>query len=193
MSYGSSCLIVVSVGRKEQLLGGERRARSLCHLSAPRQLGSSRSARCSISLCREINWEEAQGEMDQWGDQLGESGRGTGSGQSQGTAASANSGPTAAACRAQPLDVLPLPPPEPRRTGKVRILKFILTLAPSGHGCGWTHPHASCSSCSLLLLHSNNLSRTVWPVSSLPGVCLRLTPGSKDRWTFKGTKRAEWL
>lgn len=116
MSYGSSCLIVVSVGRKEQLLGGERRARSLCHLSAPRQLGSSRSARCSISLCREISWEEVQGELDQWGNQLGESRRGTGSGQSQGTAASASSGPTAAACRAQPLDVLLLPAPTSRAT-----------------------------------------------------------------------------
>lgn len=201
MSYGSSCLIVVSVGRKEQLLGCECRAHSpeccLHHLSAPCQLGSSWSAHCS----REISWEEVQGKWGQQGNQLGQSRRGAGSGQQAAAAAPQQQQSSAS-------DVPPLPVPTstamqdreglhpPTATSQHEKHKsdrwgFILTLAPSAHG--WAHPHARCSSCSLLLLHGNNLCQNVWLVSPLPGVCLRLTPGSKDRQTFEGTKRVEWL
>lgn len=204
---------MVSVGRKRAIVGTIVSTACfpepcLHHLSAPHQLGSSWSAHCSISLCREIDWEEVQGELGQQGNQLGESRSGTGSGQQPQMAPSTSSSSTAAPDRAQPLTCPSslFPPPQPCRTGKVCTLQlqhhhvkstdcweFILTLAPSGHGCGWVHPQASCSSCSLLLLHGNSLCQNVWLVSSLPGVCLRLTPGSKDRWTFKGTKRGEWL
>lgn len=212
MSCGSSCLIVVSVGRKEQLLGCEHRACSPEPVSAPPECPTTagKLPECSLQhfplqgnrlggsargnwVSRGISWEKAGWELDQ--------------GSSHGTAASTSSSPMAAAGRAQPLmhpcSLFPPPqdreglyPPaatQQREKHKSDHWEFILTLAPSGHGCGWVHPHASCSSCSLLLLHGNNLCQNVWLVSSLPGVCLRLTPGSKDRWTFKGTKRAEWL
>lgn len=179
-------------------------------LSAPCQLGSSWTAHCSISLCREISWEEKQGELDRWGNQLGESRRGTGSGQQPRHSSKHRQQPHGSSTQSPASGVPPLPAPTStamqdreglcpptatpqREKHKSHCWESILTLVSSGHGCGWAHPHDSCSSCSLLLLHRNNLCQNVWLVSSVPGACLRLTPGSKDSWTFKGTKRAEWL
>lgn len=83
----------------------------LCHLSAPRQLGSSWSAHCSISLCREIDWEEVQGEMGHQGNQLGESGRGTGSGQQPRHGSKHKEQPHGSSRQSSASDVPPLPVP----------------------------------------------------------------------------------
>lgn len=182
------------------MLGRECRARSPELVSAPPECSTpvGKLPDCSLQ------------HFSLQGNQLEGSRRGTGSGQQPRHGGKHKQQPHGSSMQSSASDMPPLPVPTstamqdreclypPIATSqhekhKSNRREFILTLVPSGHGCGWAHPQDSCSSCSLLLPHGNNLCQNVWFVSSLPGVCLRLTPGSKDRWTFKGTKRAEWL